>query len=190
MRHSGRSVERLLIPEIVARGFVQGPRCDPSSNDPYGPFRRKSERGIELVELHFDKNLRSQFRLNVGVATKPFVMPFGGRVVPPEEQSVSQTGNPFFILWRRGLIFRHWFGVPKLAKDGVSEAEFDAAVNPAIKLLPQIERLFETGKASRNMVRYPQGPLEGWGYVALCAITVLIPFSAMLWIVGWISRHL
>jgi hypothetical protein len=80
--------------------------------------------------------------------------------------------------------------VRKEAREGITESEYDAAVKDVIALLPEVERLFATGRTTRRIERMP---MTRWAYLAGMGetlIIVVIPILALVWIVGWLFRNL
>jgi hypothetical protein len=114
---------------------------------------------------------------------------WGTESVPLDAQWPYQV-DPNYLVWRRGWVFRHWFGVGKKAREGISEQEYDDAVKVAIARLPSIDRYFERGKTTLALAKYPQGPTDDLAYFGLCIAVVLGIFFGGLWVVGWLVRQL
>jgi hypothetical protein len=171
-----RSMERLLLPALATRGFEHVPAAPNELLRPYGRFRRLREGVFEVIEIQFNKNRTSRFRLNLARTT--------------DEHQWAQDVLPHFHLTARGLTLRRWFGVRKEAREGITESEYDAAVKDVIALLPEVERLFATGRTTRRIERMP---MTRWAYLAGMGetlIIVVIPILALVWIVGWLFRNL
>ncbi len=186
-----RSIERHLIPALEARGFKRAPdnseSRDPLHN-PYGRFRRHTGRGFDLIEIQFHKDRLSRFRLNLASAAGG-EWPWPQAPIPLEDQWTAHV-FPNYYFTDRGLVFRRWFGVRKLARQGITEGEYDAAVDKVIRLLPQVDRLFATGRPSRRMQRMPEGALRFLAYAGQCLLAVVIPVYFAAWLVGWLVRNL
>ena len=183
-----RSIERLLLPALVARGFRQSDADARNIHNPYGRFRRHAAHGIEIVEVQFNKNNLARFRLNLAVATAACAS-LQGAPIAPEDQWVGMV-LPRYHMTRCGTPFRIWFGVRKPARKGITEAEFDAAVELVIRRIPQIERLFATGKRSWRM---EENPVRASVFVLQMILGILaigIPIGALLWLAGYLVRHL
>lgn len=174
-----RSIERLLLPDLERRGFT---RIQPGGNDnlmPYGPFVRDGARGVEQIELQFDKYQSSRFRLYLRIDA-PGSRPGNYLRVP---------GYPEIWHLRAGLLLNIWFGVPR-RKDGrsITEAEYDAVVAKVIALLPQIEAVFKSGRRTWY-VRPGIGPILAIPlYMAF--LVYVVPVLALLWVAGLIVRNL
>jgi hypothetical protein len=188
-RKSGirRSIERLLIPALLARGFEHVPATDDAQLNPFGRFRRRTDRGFEIIQIPFNKNRTSHFCLHFARTTGESVPWFNGPLAP--EDQWAWHVDPNFQLFKLRLVFRYRFGVRKYARQGITDAEYDAAVMEAVENLPLIERYFETGKTTLAMHKYPEGPGEGLVYFALCAAVLLGGFYALLWLVGFLVRQ-
>ena len=182
-----RSIEKLLIPELEARGFQQLSEIRDPQLSPFGRLRRPAERGLELIEVRFNKNRTSHFHFHIALAKEGSVV--WNQSIPLDDMWPVDA-DPNFIVWRRRLVFRRWFGVRKYARQGITEQEYDAAVQEAIGYLPMIERYFRDGTRTLAMGRYPQGVGSELAYVGLCAISVLGPFIALAWLAGWLWRQL
>jgi hypothetical protein len=175
-------IERLLIPDLLVRGFEQVP----PTREGFGRFRRRSERGFDIIEIAFNKNRTSHFCMHVAQATGKSVW----KTVQTLEEQWPLDVDPNFMVFRRGLVFRRWFGVRKYAREGISEAEYDVAVKQAVDYLPVIERYFATGKTTLAMAKFPQGPWDDMRYVGLCLAAVVGALFALLWVAGWLWRYL
>jgi len=182
------SIERLLIPALAARGFEHLPATDDAQLEPFGRFRRRTDRGLEIIEIPFNKNRTSHFCLHFARATGEPVAWIKGPV--PIEDQWAMHVDPNFVLFRQGFLFRYRFGVRKYAREGISEAEYDAAVMKAVESLPIIERYFEKGKTTLAMRKFPDGPGDNLAYAGLCIGVVLGTFYAVLWVVGYLVRQL
>ena len=182
-----RSIEKLLIPQLVARGFEHSPATQDSTLEPFGRFLRRTN-GVEIVVIRFNKNRTSHFNFHIARATKPEAK-WGAGTIPIEDQWPLHV-DPNFLVWKRGLVFRRYFGVRKTAKEGIEEREYDAAVEEAVARLPVIDRYFERGRTTLAMEKYPQGPADDWSYRGLCIAVVLGTFLSAVWAVGWIVRNL
>ena len=180
------SIEKLLIPEFVARGFEQVPPIRDSQLSPFGRYRRRSERGFDIIEIGFSKNRTSHFCLHIAQATGKTVW----KTVQTLEEQWPLDVDPNFVVFRRGLVFRRWFGVRKYAREGISEAEYDSAVKEAIGGLPMIERYFAQGKTTLAMEKFPQGLTDDLGYIGLCFFAVVGTCFSLIWVAGWLWRHL
>lgn len=183
-----RSLEKLLFPELSARGFEHLPETNDPQLAPFGRFRRRGERGLELIEVTFSKYRTSHFRFHIAIAREGASV---WKTSKPVEDMWSLDVDPNFLVWRRGLVFRRWFGVRKYARQGITEQEYDAAVQQAIDYLPMIERYFRHGSRSLlAMAKYPQGLKDDLAYWGWCAVGVLAPAYAMVWALGWLWRQL
>jgi hypothetical protein len=183
-----RSVEQLLVPALVARGFEHLPATDDAQLSPFGRFRRRTERGFELIEIPFNKNRTSHFCLHFARFTGTPAPSWAGNLAP-DDRCVWHI-VPNYQLFRRPLIFRYRFGVRKYAREGITEAEYDAAVMAAVESLPLVERYFSKGKTTLAMHKYPDGLRDNLGYVGLCITVVLGSVYAAIWTVGFLVRHL
>jgi hypothetical protein len=174
-----RSIERLLLPELERRGFAQhpDPELDPRSSTPFGKYLRPGVRGTDVIQVHFDKYDRTRFRLRL-------------RVIPPG-RTVEEpwlAGDPesvFHDLTKRGLFLRPCFGVRR-RQPAPGEQQFDAAVNEVIELLPEVEELFRSGRATRRMQRWP---MRSYGVGSLrfpmwTWIIWSIPVALLMFIIG------
>jgi hypothetical protein len=175
-----RAIEQLLVPELVARGFVPEPDASGGNLDPFGRFVRRSERGVDVLVIHFNKNRPSHFHFHVARAS----------LVEGASKRFPAGIEPNFVVWRRGLIYRRWFGVKKFAREGISAEEYAAAVRASMRRLDVVERVLESGKRSLYVEEFPQGWREALGYWAFCLLTVLLPVCAAVWLGGWFWRHL
>jgi hypothetical protein len=172
-----RSVERLLIPALLARGFEQLPDPDKDVLHPFGQFRRQAGDGaFEWVEVQFDKYRSSNFQIHFAVTREPEA--WLGRVVPR------------FRLVRRRWTTYGWFGVQKKAREGISEAEYDAAVEEAVRLLPEIERVFAGGRPGWHVVQNPGSARGYFAHLGLVLVVFATPFLVLAWLLGWLSRNL
>ena len=137
-----RSLERRLFPALDARGFVRHPPSGRDNLFPFGEFLRTGARGQDRLEIQFDKNLPSRFRVNLGV------MPADYR---PGDAPFGTVDGLHFHLMRRGIIFRRWFG----ARREATEPEYDAVADEVIALLPEIDEVFLSGRCTRRFWRLP-----------------------------------
>ena len=138
--------------------------------------------------IRFNKNRTSHFNFHIARVISEQTV-WGTEAVPPHAQWPSQV-DPNYLVWRREWVFRHWFGVRKKAREGITEQEYDGAVNEAIARLPVIDRYFQSGKTTLAMAKYPQGPTDDLAYLGLCIAVVLGVFFGGLWVVGWMVRQL
>jgi hypothetical protein len=181
------SIEKVLIPELLARGFEQYPPVRDPQLSPFGRFRRRSGRGVELLEVRFNKNRTSHFHFHIALVTAESTV--RRKLIPIDDQwPIDVDAN--FVVWRRGLVFRRWFGVKKYAREGISGAEYDASVMQAIETLPMIERYFARGRRTLAMEKFPQGLSDDLPYLFLCFVAVVGTFCALLWVAGWTWRLL
>ena len=182
-----RSIERLLIPELVARGFERVPPVQDAQLSPFGRLRRRGERGLDLIEIRFNKDRTSHFHFYIARATGESTI--WRKPVPIEDQWPIDV-KPSFLVWRRGRVFRHWFGVKKYAREGITEQEYDDAVRVAIAYVPMIERYFLRGTRTLAMEKFPQGITDDLAYWGLCAGVILGPVFLAIWTAGWVVRNL
>jgi len=141
-----------------------------------------------MVVIRFSKYRTSHFHFHIARATTPDAVCADGPI--PIEDQWPMHVDPNFLVWKRGLVFRRYFGVRKKVKEGIDEHEYDAAVDEAIARLPLIDRYFERGKTTLAMGKYPRGPGDDWPYLVLCIAVVLGSFLAGAWLLGWIFRLL
>lgn len=179
-----RSLERLLFPALEANGFVRHRPAEHDNLLPFGPFVRRSARGLDVFEIQFDKNNPARFRVNLAVLRPEW---------KPDDPWVSVDGRRYCLM-RWGLPLRLWFGVRKKASAGITEEEYDAAAELLIRCLPQAERLFASGKRSWRMAEYPQPLWVGWllilFWTMVAACVVLTPFLLLRGIVILVRRLL
>ena len=174
------AIEESLIPELLARGFVHElETADPQLN-PFGRFVRQGEHGVDVLVIHFNKNRTSHFHFHVARSAEPKADPWRW----------PWNVRPNFVVWRRGLIYRRWFGVRKRAREGISADEYAAAVRVAIQRLEVVERVLATNQRSLYVEEFPQGIRESVAYGTWCLLSVLVPLYAAAWLLGWIWRHL
>ncbi len=172
-----RSVERLLIPALAARGFERVPDTESDLLNPYGRFRRRASDGnLEIVEIHFNKNRTSHFQLHFAVTRQ-------------ELDGVRQV-LPRFCLVRRRWATYGWFGVRKTASEGIAEVEYDAAVEEAIRLLPVVERTLSNGRDGYHVVRNPESAAGYFAHLGLLLVVFATPFLFLAWLLGWLYRNL
>ena len=181
-----RSIEKLLIPALVARGFEQSPATESALLEPFGRFLRRTN-GVEIIVIRFNKDRTSHFHFHIARATTPDAI-WADAPIPVEDQWPMHV-RPNYLVWKRGLVFRHWFGVRKKAREGIEEREYDAAVVEAVARLPLIDRYFERGTTTLAMGKYPRGPADDWPYRSLCITVVLGTLFAGACVLGWIIRH-
>jgi hypothetical protein len=182
-----RSLERLLIAELLARGFEHWPETIDSRRSPFGVMRRRTERGIELIEVRFNKYRTSHFNFHIAHVTSEKTV---WKDPKPMEQQLPFDVDPNFVVWRRGLVFRRWFGVKKYAREGIRDEEFDTAVRQALGYLPMIEAYFQRGNRTLAMEKYPQGLRDDLAYWSVCTFAVIGSIWGLVWGVGWLWRHL
>ena len=175
-----RAIEQQLIPELLARGFVQEPDTSDPQLNPFGRFVRPAGAGFDVVVIHFNKYRTSRFHFHIARSARAI------------EASMRWPWNvrPNFVVWRRGLIYRRWFGVRKRAREGIGEPEYADAVRIAVRRLAVVERVLETRRRSLFVEEFPQGLREGLAYWAWCLASVVVPGCAAAWLVGWLWRHL
>ena len=174
------AIEQRLIPELLARGFVQEPETSDQQLKPFGNFVRRGDHGVDIVAIYFNKNRTSHFHFHVARSAQPL----------PTPVQWPWSVRPNFVVWRRGLIYRRWFGVRKRARDGISADEYDAAVRVAIRRLEVVERVLATNRGSLYVEEFPQGLRESLPYWTWCLLSVLVPLYAVAWALGWLWRHL
>ena len=179
-----RSLERLLFPALEARGFVRHPPAERDNLRPFGPFTRASERGLDFFEIQFDKNNPAHFRVNLAVLRAEW---------KPGEAWICADQKHYYLT-RWGLPLRRWFGVRKKASEGISEAEYDAAVEVLMRQMPHVDRLFATGRRAWRMAEMPEPRrvalvLIGF-WILVAAVFVLAGFAALLFAVRGLSLGL
>ncbi len=180
-----RSIERLLFPELERRGFQRIPPAQYDRLLPFGKFVRQGARGLDVLELQFDKYTATRFRLNL------WVVPPGRTLEEPWRAGDPELSHYYFT--RRGLVLRPWFGVRR-RRPPPGVPEYDRAVNEVISLLPEVDDLFRSGRETRRMERmpertygigrhrYPKGTWLLWS----------IPVALLMFIAGsvrWIAAH-
>jgi hypothetical protein len=172
-----RSVERLLIPALAARGFEPVPGDAKDLLNPYGRFRRRAADGaFEIVEIHFNEYRTSHFQLHFAVTR--------------QDHDWVVHVIPRFRLVRRRWTTYGWFGVRKKAREGISEAEYDAAVEEAIRLVPEIQRVFAEGRPGWHVVGNPQSAGDFLAHLGLLLVVFVTPFLFLAWLLGWLYRNL
>ena len=182
-----KSIEKLLIPALVARGFEHSPGTRDSMLEPFGRFLRRT-RGLEMVVIRFNKNRTSHFNFHIARAVSEETV-WGSRLITPEDQWPTDV-DPNYLVWKRGWVFRRYFGVRKKAREGIEEREYDAAVEEAVASLRWVDGYFEKGRTKLAMEKYPQGIADDLPYIGLCITVVLGPLLGGVWMLGWIFRHL
>jgi hypothetical protein len=143
------SLQQLLLPELVERGFMILPLDDgDSSNEeirnsfPFGRLRRSIEGRIEQIEVQLDKRNKASFRLNFGrVPAHGLDHPVGHVAARdiwihylPEYCSLYQS--PFL---------RRWFSVGRWRWPVKDQKPYNEIVRAVVSLLPEVETTLAGG---------------------------------------------
>jgi hypothetical protein len=122
-------------------------RCKRSSL--FYPYRRRSLRGYDLVEIQFDKYHRPKFVINFGVLPGDFIVDSYGRWVDVEKVCIGQLVQQG-RLHRRPRSIR-WFGIGGLSRFMFTENAVRREVLLLKELFEQVELWFQTAATGPNL---------------------------------------
>lgn len=135
------SIDRLLLPELEARGFRRDPGTEPDDEMPWGTLGRAGRRGRDRIVITFDRYRPGHFTLCLSVVPDP-------PLADPHD-----AGLAVHELARRGGYFRQPFGATVGAGAQPSAADHDKAALDVVEALAEIEDFFAAGTVSRRMRR-------------------------------------
>jgi hypothetical protein len=129
---------------LIALGFEPEKR-----SSFFYPYRRRTRRGLDLVEVQFDKYNRPKFVINFGTLPGDFIVDSYGRFVDAKDVSIAhlfQWGR----LHRRAFL-RQWFGVGGLSSLISPENAARREVFLLKDLFKQVELWFQTSETGANL---------------------------------------
>jgi hypothetical protein len=113
-------------------------------------FRRRNPQKHDLIEVQFAKYQRPKFILNFGqVAVDGLIGAYGRHVEVDDVHIYHLVENGRLNACSR-LVLEHWFGVGPLAIRPPENAA-DREIEKLIRLFPQVERWFMTGRTGWNL---------------------------------------
>lgn len=107
-------------------------------------YRRLRRDFVDLVEVQFNKTNRPKFVVNFGTAPREGIIDAYGRAIATDELRVSHlewSGR----LYRWPWLIR-WFGIGPMFSAGDGGAALERCAARALRLLPKVERWFQTGQ--------------------------------------------
>lgn len=135
------SLQRLLLPELEARGFRPDRAGEPDAEMPFGTLSRVGANGTDRIVITFNRYRPGHFTLCLSVQPD---RPTAG---PSADVSV------LYELGRRGGFRLAPFGASAPKGRAPAAADHDAAAREVVEALPEVDALFATGSASRRMRR-------------------------------------
>lgn len=152
-----RLLEKHFIPLLEAKGFERLPLPEKKRKSgelkwafPLGRLRRIKGADHEVIEIQFDKHGGAKFTLNFGVVPAEGIdLPWGHF----EQDEVGVSGLPESCRLYSCRSLMRWFSPPWFSWRSDRETRISKAVDRAIKLLPEVEAWFETGKVGRHVKR-------------------------------------
>lgn len=135
------SIDRLLLPELQARGFRRDPGTEPDDEMPWGTLSRTGRRGRDRIVIAFDRHRPGHFTLCLSVLPDPL----------PADPHADVLA--VYELAQRGGYFRKPFGATVGKGEQPSAADHDKAVLDVVEALAEIEAFFAAGTVSRRMRR-------------------------------------
>lgn len=202
------SLKRILVPALLARGFVLTPYSGEDANSratkiyfPFGKFWRRSSDGDDLLVIQIDKYGPPSFSLSFGVV--PDEQPV---VEAPDPSVLSNAKSAFWPGWLevgydlcsfpyflRGFRVEWWQGKKQ------DTAGYDELVQGVVKLLPEVDDALVYDRCGRHIRRFDRrpnsklSPKEQLGRLLehfLDALTIMGFIATVAWaIFGFIIGH-
>jgi hypothetical protein len=114
------------------------------------PFRRRNPQKHDLIDVQFDKYHRPRFILNFGQVGLDGLIDAYGRYIKVDDVRIYHLVEGGRLNARPRLVLEHWFGVGPPAVRPVESAA-DLEIEKLIRLFPQVERWFTTGRIGWNL---------------------------------------
>jgi hypothetical protein len=131
--------------------FVAGHGFERERGDTLGfRFRRKTDQRHDLIEVQFDKYLRPRFILNFGTVSSDGLIDAYGRHIKAYDVRISHLVESGRLNACPGFFLEHWFGVGGFTISP-PERVAERQIERLIRLFPQVERWFATGRAGMNL---------------------------------------
>ena len=157
-----RLLEKRFIPLLEVKGFERLPLPEKDRKSgamkwafPLGRLRRVKGADHEVIEIQFDRYGGAKFTLNFGVVPPDGLdLPWGH--FSQDEASASGLPERCRLHSCRGCLrwfSPSWFSPSLFSRRSDRETQIAKAVDRAIKLLPEVEAWFETGKVGRHVKR-------------------------------------
>ncbi len=150
-----QSLRTRLIPALEQRGFSCMPLAgeDARSGEirttfPLGRLCRPTPAGLDLVEIQLDKRGRPAFRLNIGMALAGGIQHAAGHVA--QRDIWVHYLDRYFTMYQRPW-FRQWFTVSRWSREPETAARYDALVDKAVALVPEIDQALTSGRPGPHL---------------------------------------
>lgn len=119
---------------------------------PFGLLRRRTDRGIEQVEINLSAHGRAGFNINLGVVPLAGIESSMGHI---EAERVLVTWlDCYFVLCARRRFFTPFLvRRPWLSRRPITEADYDRLVDQVVALLPEIDQALSDKKIGPHIRR-------------------------------------
>lgn len=149
-------MQNSLVNVFVKNGFVVFPLTTEEQNSteiqkafPLGRLKRINGKKLEIVEIQFGKNDKTEFVINFGVAPEEGVnLPWAH--IEQNNASVSALSEAYRLYSRS--VYPSWFGLGVLSEE--TEENMKKIVSKAIDLYPEIEAWFSNRIVGKHMRKF------------------------------------
>lgn len=148
------SIRNQMLPEFARRDFeivkLHSSEQHPIDREliaslPFGLLRRRTDRGIEQIEINLSAHGRAAFNINIGIVPDTGIESSTGYVEP--ERVLVTWLDCYFVLCARRRFFapfsvRHpwWSRLP------ITEADYEQLVDRVVALLPEVDQALSNKK--------------------------------------------
>jgi len=146
------AIRRRLLPELLRRGFesVPAPKAGPADWEalfdfPFGRWRRRGPRGVEIVEVQLLSYGRAAFRLIFGVPPAEGLRPFNGAFAAEDvpgwlDEYYELYQHPSLWAW---LPYLAYFSIKPWQKRSPEKDDYEALVTRMLPLLSEVDRALQ-----------------------------------------------
>jgi hypothetical protein len=113
-------------------------------------FRRKSAERHDLLEVQFDRYMRPRFIVNFGTVSSDGLVDGYGRNLAADDVQIVHLPVSGRLNACPRLLLEYWFGVGWVTI-GSAERAAELQIDKLIRLFPQVEHWFATGRAGLHL---------------------------------------
>jgi hypothetical protein len=153
-----KAIVKRFVPLLESRGWVKQtrpPEFDSSEmrrSFPLGTFARECPVGFQLVDIQFDKRLRPEVRISIGIVpARGLPSVIDGAPVPVNGLSATNGSHTHFL--RSARYGSSWFGYRFWQKKDQAQAE--KIVTKMISRWAEAEDYFDSGRTGPHLQKWP-----------------------------------
>lgn len=161
-----QEIRASLVPAIRAHGFdlrapenVGGRDWQSRKFLPFGVLERRTDGGVELIEIQLRQWRLDQFRINFGIVPCQGIRGLGGEPIPESKVSLGWLSSSFELRPR----WRGWFSVVRYPFRKVDQGTYAALVTGVVEMLPEVFEALASGRCGPHVRRIGSVDPDGTG---------------------------